>query len=59
MTNVFVDKLSELLQEAHERKTDTTDAQTNTRRWAIVYTDLEKIKAYVSYFLVEEEDSEG
>lgn len=47
----FLDRLNELLQNAHERKTDDSAPSDNRRRWSIVYTDLEKIKAYVVQYL--------
>lgn len=37
------------------KQSDSTQS-TDARRWAIVFTDLEKIQAYIQTYLVSEED---
>lgn len=36
------------------KQSDSTQS-TDARRWAIVFTDLEKVEAYIKTFLVEED----
>lgn len=47
----FLGHLDELLQDADERKTDDGAPSDYRRKWAIVYTDLEKLKAFVIYLI--------
>lgn len=44
----------EIKDRALARKHNDTIQSTEARRWAIVFTDLEKIEAYIQTFLVEE-----
>jgi len=47
----FVADLNKLLQEAKSHKQDELLSSDDKRRWAIIYTELEKVKAYViAYF---------
>ena len=58
MNNITVDfeaQLDRLKQEAKDRKVSSDDGEV-ARRWAIVYTELEKVSAYVHTYL--EEDGE-
>lgn len=48
----FVGNLDRLLQEAKERKENELETPDNKRRWAIVYAELEKVKAYLSQYLL-------
>lgn len=47
--------LEKLMQEAKNRKQSADDGET-ARHWAVVYTELEKVYAYVKVNLKEEED---
>lgn len=49
----FEQELSKLMQEAKDRKTSADDGET-ARNWAIVYTDLQHIYAFISEYLPEE-----
>lgn len=57
------DKLRELLYSVQEAKDRALDLKqndslqsTDARRVAVVFTDLEKIEAYIKTFLVEEDE---
>jgi hypothetical protein len=51
----FSGTLSVLKQEAKDRKVSADDSE-KARHWAIVYTELEKISAYVETYLSEESE---
>lgn len=48
----FVVNLDNMLQQAKERKQDDGASGDYKRRWAIIYTDLEKVKAYLVQYLL-------
>ena len=48
----FLGTLEKLLQDAHERKTDDGAPSEYRRKWSIVYTELEKLEAYVAHYLL-------
>lgn len=50
LTPYFVDHLETLLEQAKEMKLQEPKNDT-TRYWAVVYTDLEKIMAYVNTYI--------
>ncbi len=50
---MFSDKLEELVQEAFTKKQDADDGE-QARKWAIVRTELEKIRTYVLWIESEE-----
>lgn len=55
MDNVDIEEcLIKLMWEAQNQKT-TSDADSPRRRWAIFYTDLEKVLAYYQAMLKESE----
>lgn len=47
-------KLEEVIQSAKTAKQEADDGE-EARRWAIVNTELEKVLAYVQFYLVESE----
>lgn len=49
----YLGTLDVLLQRAYKNKTDDGLSSENKRRWAIVYTDLEKVKAYLIQYLLD------
>lgn len=51
VTPYFVDHLKTLLEQAKEMKSQEPKNEV-TRYWAVVYTDLEKIQAYVDFHIV-------
>lgn len=51
LTPYFVDHLKTLLEQAEEMKKQEPKSNV-TRYWAVVYTDLEKVLAYVETFIV-------
>lgn len=51
LTPYFVDHLKTLLEQAKEMKSQEPKNDA-TRYWAVVYTDLEKVLAYVEYHIV-------
>ena len=51
-TPYFVDHLKLLLEKANEQK-NQEPKNAKTRYWAVVYTDLEKVLAYVETFISE------
>lgn len=56
--NILIDfrgTLGKLKQEAKDRKVSADDGDT-ARKWAVVHTELEKVYAYVSEYLSEEEE---
>jgi hypothetical protein len=56
VTPYFVDHLKTLLEQAEQMKNEQPKSG-KTRYWAVVYTDLEKILAYVEFNLNRKEDS--
>ena len=54
----FSGTLNFLKQEAKNRKVSASDGE-EARHWAVVYTELEKVYAYVQSYLVNEENSDG
>lgn len=48
--------LEELLQLMKNKKQNADDSE-DARHWAIAYTELEKIVAYIKTYLVEESES--
>lgn len=51
----FIGTLSVLKQEAKDRKVSADDVE-KARHWALVYTELEKVYAFVQTYLSEEEE---
>lgn len=51
----FLGRLTELVQEAKDRKVSADDSE-EARNWAIVHTELQKVRAFVSEYLSEEEE---
>lgn len=51
----FQENLDNLLIQAGKNKTEDEASSDDRRRWAIVYTELEKVKAYVAFYLEEAE----
>ena len=45
----FKEKLQKLLEEAREKK--NTERSEETRHWTVVYTEIEKLIAYVQTYL--------
>ena len=53
---VFMGKLERLMSMSGEMKSSlSVDNPSQARRWAVVYTDLEKVSAYVQTYLKESE----
>lgn len=50
VTPYFVDLLKTLLEQAKEMKSQEPKSE-KTRHWAVVYTELEKVSAYVQTYL--------
>lgn len=51
VTPYFVENLELLLEQANKMKSQEPKSA-ETRYWAVVYTDLEKIQAYVQAYIV-------
>ena len=51
---MVISTVEDLMQMAKTNKQNADDAET-ARHWAVVYTDLEHILAYLKTYLVEEE----
>lgn len=51
----FLEELGKLKQEAKDRKVSTDDGE-KARNWAVVHTELQKVYAFVSEYLSEEEE---
>lgn len=51
----FLGTLGALKQEAKDRKVSADDGE-KARKWAIVHTEIEKLYAFVSEYLSEEEE---
>lgn len=51
-TPYFIDLLKTLLEQAKEMKSQEPKND-KTRHWAVVYTELEKVSAYVQTYLAE------
>lgn len=52
---MFLSLVDDLLQRAKTNKLNADDSE-KARHWAIVYTELEKIRALFKTYLVEESD---
>ena len=52
VTPYFVDHLKTLLEQAKNMKNEEPKSD-KTRHWAVVYTELEKVSAYVNTYLQE------
>lgn len=53
---MFLSTLEDLLQMAKTNKQNADDSE-EARHWAIVYTELEKVRALVKTYLSEESDT--
>ena len=51
----FPEELAKLIQEANDRKISADDGE-KARNWAIVRTELQKVRAFVNEYLSEEEE---
>lgn len=51
VTPYFADLLKTLLEQAKEMKSQEPKGE-KTRHWAVVYTELEKVNAYVNTYIV-------
>lgn len=47
----FMDELDACIEKALELKSQEPKSE-ETRYWAVVYTDLEKVKGYVGFYLL-------
>jgi negative regulator of genetic competence, sporulation and motility len=53
---MIISLLEDLLQLMKNKKQNSDDSE-NARHWAIAYTELEKVVAYIKTYLVEENES--
>ena len=51
----FPEELAKLIQDANDRKISADDGE-KARNWAIVRTELQKVRAFVNEYLSEEEE---
>jgi negative regulator of genetic competence, sporulation and motility len=57
LTPYFIDHIKTLLEQAEQQKNEQPKSD-KTRYWAVVYTDLEKVLAYVETYIAKGETND-